>query len=64
METYAPNEETRLNPRRTKLIEVETSDLPNKEFKVMIIKMLNKLKRMNKYRRSLTKIRNQISKRS
>ena len=43
METYAPNEETRLNPRRTKLIEVETSDLPNKEFKVMIIKILKEL---------------------
>ena len=43
METYAPNEETRLNPRRTKLIEVETSDLPNKEFKVMITKILKEL---------------------
>ena len=43
METYAPNEETRLTPRRTKLIEVETSDLPNKEFKVMIIKILKEL---------------------
>lgn len=43
IETYAPNEETKLNPRRTKLIEVETSDLPNKEFKVMIIKILKEL---------------------
>ena len=51
METYAPNEETRLNPRRTKLIEVETSDLPNKEFKVMIIKILKELdEEMNRVR--------------
>ena len=49
METYAPNEETRLNPRRTKLIEVETSDLPNKEFKVMIIKILNELGGMDEH---------------
>ena len=51
METYAPNEETRLNPRRTKLIEVETSDLPNKEFKVMIIKIRKELdEEMNRVR--------------
>lgn len=41
---------------------VKIYKLSDKEFKVMIVKMLNKLKRMNKYRRSLTKIRNQISK--
>lgn len=44
------------------LTKVKIYKLLDKEFKVMIVKMLNKLKRMNKYRRSLTKIRNQISK--
>lgn len=44
------------------LTKVKIYKLSDKEFKVMIVKMLNKLKRMNKYRRSLTKIRNQISK--
>ena len=44
------------------LSKVEIHKLSDKEFKVMIIKTLNKLKRMIEYRRSLTKIRNQISK--
>ena len=52
---YVPNEGTRQNPKE-ELREVETNNLPDKEFKVMIIKMLNKLeKRMDEHREKLTK---------
>ena len=37
------------------LNKVEIINLPNKEFKVMITKMLNELRRMDQHMRSLTK---------
>ena len=42
------------NPKE-ELSEVEISNLPSKEFKVMIAKMFNKLKRRTYEHRSLTK---------
>ena len=43
-EEYVPNEGTRQNLRKC-TNEMEISSLPNKEFKVMIIKMLIELRR-------------------
>lgn len=40
-EQYVPNEITRSNLEKTNLDEMEIRKLPNKEFKVMVIKILN-----------------------
>ena len=50
-EACIPNERTRYKPQGKNLNEMEISNLPNNEFKVMVIKMLPKLnfKRGGKY---------------
>jgi len=52
--SYDPNEETRENPRKTN--EVEIGNLPEKEFRIMIVKMTQDLqKRMEKMKEVFTK---------
>ena len=54
IEKYISNEQTRPQ-RQTDSTEDEKKNLPDKEFKVMIIKMVTKLRRMNEYSENFNK---------
>ena len=44
------------------LSEMEMSNVPNKEFKIMLIKMLNQLRRTNEHSENLNKLKIQKKK--